>query len=129
ATVSTVLLLCFSRHTAAEPIQQLSQLYNTVQSAGAALHKLFFLLDTDASVHEKPGAVDLPTTGTLAVDGVTFAYGGGPPDTDGVVHPLGPEVLRDVSISVASGERLALVGPTGAGKSTLAKLTAGFYHP
>ena len=60
---------------------------------------------------------------------MSFAYGGGPPDTDGVVHPLGPEVLRDVSIAVAPGERLALVGPTGAGKSTLAKLMARFYDP
>jgi len=60
---------------------------------------------------------------------VTFAYGGGPPDTDGVEHPLGPEVLRDASIAVAPGERVALVGPTGAGKSTLAKLMARFYDP
>jgi len=84
-TVGTVLAFVLYLNNLFEPIQQLSQLYNTVQSAGAALHKLFFLLDTDASVHEKPGAVDLPTTGTLAVDGVTFAYGGGPPDTDAIV--------------------------------------------
>jgi ATP-binding cassette subfamily B protein len=128
-TVGTVLAFVLYLNNLFEPIQQLSQLYNTVQSAGAALHKLFFLLDTDASVHEKPGAVDLPATGALAVEGVTFAYGGGPPDTDGVEHPLGPEVLRDVSIAVAPGERLALVGPTGAGKSTLAKLMARFYDP
>ena len=128
-TVGTVLAFVLYLNNLFEPIQQLSQLYNTVQSAGAALHKLFQLLDTDASVHEKPGAVDLPATGTLAVDDVAFAYGGGPPDTDGVVHPLGPEVLRDVSIAVAPGERLALVGPTGAGKSTLAKLMARFYDP
>ena len=128
-TVGTVLAFVLYLNNLFEPIQQLSQLYNTVQSAGAALHKLFFLLDTDASVHEKPGAVDLPASGALAVDDVAFAYGGGPPDTEGVVHPLGPEVLRDVTISVAPGERLALVGPTGAGKSTLAKLMARFYDP
>ena len=128
-TVGTVLAFVLYLNNLFEPIQQLSQLYNTVQSAGAALHKLFQLLDTEASVHEKPGAVDLPATGTLAVDDVVFAYGGGPPDTDGVVHPLGPEVLRDVTIAVAPGERLALVGPTGAGKSTLAKLMARFYDP
>ena len=128
-TVGTVLAFVLYLNNLFEPIQQLSQLYNTVQSAGAALHKLFFLLDTDASVHEKPGAVDLPVRGALEVEAVTFAYGGGPPDTDGVAHPLGPEVLRDVSIAVAPGERVALVGPTGAGKSTLAKLMARFYDP
>ncbi len=128
-TVGTVLAFVLYLNNLFEPIQQLSQLYNTVQSSGAALHKLFGLLDTGSTVHEKPGAMDLPARGSLTVDGVAFAYGGGPPDTDGIVHPLGPEVLRDVSISVEPGERVALVGPTGAGKSTLAKLMARFYDP
>jgi ATP-binding cassette subfamily B protein len=128
-TVGTVLAFVLYLNNLFEPIQQLSQLYNTVQSAGAALHKLFFLLDTDASVYEKPGAVDLSEGGALSVENVTFAYGGGPPDTEGVEHPRGPDVLRDVSIAVAPGERLALGGPTGAGKSTLAKLMARFYDP
>lgn len=100
-----------------EPVQQLGQLYNTVQSAGAALHKLFGLLDTEPSITERPGAIDLPTEGALEIDAVSFAYGDG------------PEVLHDVSLTVAPGERLALVGPTGAGKSTIAKLVARFYDP
>ena len=128
-TVGTVLAFVLYLNNLFEPIQQLSQLYNTVQSSGAALHKLFFLLDTEVSISEKPGAVDLPTSGELAVVGLGFAYGGGEPDTDGLVHPTGPEVLHDVSITVAPGERVALVGPTGAGKSTLAKLMARFYDP
>ena len=128
-TVGTVLAFVLYLNNLFEPIQQLSQLYNTVQSSGAALQKLFFLLDTEVSIGEKPGAVDLAESGELTVDGVSFAYGGGEPDTDGVVHPLGPEVLHNVSISVAPGERVALVGPTGAGKSTLAKLMARFYDP
>jgi len=128
-TVGTVLAFVLYLNNLFEPIQQLSQLYNTVQSAGAALHKVFVLLDTPRSVAEKPGAVDLPQRGALAVDDVSFAYGGGPPDTDGVSHPVGPLVLRDVSVSVAAGERVALVGPTGAGKSTLAKLMVRFYDP
>jgi ATP-binding cassette subfamily B protein len=99
-----------------EPVQQLSQLYNTFQSAGAALQKLFILLDTEPSVAERPGAVDLPPEGALALEGVTFAYGDDP-------------VLHDVSLRVESGERVALVGPTGAGKSTVAKLAARFYDP
>ena len=100
-----------------EPINQLSQLYNTVQSAGAALHKIFGVLDTQASIKERPGAVDLPRHGEIDVDHVTFAYGTNEP------------VLHDVTLHIASGERLALVGPTGAGKSTLAKLIARFYDP
>jgi ATP-binding cassette subfamily B protein len=100
-----------------EPINQLSQLYNTVQSAGAALHKIFDVLDTPASIKEKPGAVDLPRHGEIEVDAVTFAYGTNDP------------VLHDVSLHIAPGERIALVGPTGAGKSTLAKLIARFYDP
>lgn len=127
--VGTVLAFVLYLNNLFEPIQQLSQLYNTVQSAAAALNKLFGLLDTPNSVPEKPGAIDLPLAGALTVSGVTFAYGGGPPDTDGVSHPLGPIVLDDVSIAVAAGERVALVGPTGAGKSTLAKLMARFYDP
>ncbi len=127
--VGTVLAFVLYLNNLFEPIQQLSQLYNTVQSAAAALNKLFGLLDTPNSTPEKPGAIDLPEVGALKVSGVTFAYGGGPPDTDGVSHPRGPTVLSDVSITVAAGERVALVGPTGAGKSTLAKLMARFYDP
>jgi ATP-binding cassette, subfamily B, bacterial len=101
-----------------EPIQQLSQLFQQLQAAGAALKKLFGLLDEEPSVPERSGAVDLPATGGIEVDEVSFRYASD-----------GPEVLSDVSISVAPGERLALVGPTGAGKSTLAKLMARFYDP
>ncbi len=102
-----------------EPIQQLSQFYNTVQSAGAALGKVFTLLDTQPTVDERPGAFDVPV-GDLAieVDGVSFSYA-----------PDAPSVLDDVSLAIAAGERIALVGPTGAGKSTLAKLLARFYDP
>jgi ATP-binding cassette subfamily B protein len=128
-TVGTVLAFVLYLNSLFEPIQQLSQLYNTVQSAGAALNKVFGLLDTDGTVMEKPGAVDLPDRGEIEVVNASFAYGGGPPDTDGVQHPVGPLVLRDVSLTVHPGERVALVGPTGAGKSTLAKLMVRFYDP
>jgi ATP-binding cassette subfamily B protein len=116
-TVGTVAAFVLYLNYLFEPVQQLSQLYNVVQSAGAALSKLFELLDTEPSIKERPGAVDLPDEGALAVDDVSFAYAGR------------DDVLRDVSVTVAPGERLALVGPTGAGKSTLAKLIARFYDP
>ncbi|WP_420453027.1 ABC transporter ATP-binding protein [Ilumatobacter sp.] len=99
-----------------EPVQQLSQLYNTVQSSAAALDKLFSILDTEPDVVS--GERDLERHGDLVVDGVGFTY---PATTT--------PVLRDVSITVRDGERLALVGPTGAGKSTVAKLMARLYDP
>ena len=99
-----------------EPVQQLSQLYNTVQSSAAALNKLFGILDTEPDVQDGPD--ELPANGALVVDDIGFRY----PATEAAV-------LSDVSITVADGERLALVGPTGAGKSTLAKLMARLYDP
>jgi ATP-binding cassette subfamily B protein len=114
-TVVAVVLLLSSLF---EPVQQLSQMYNTLQSAAASLAKMFEILDTRPEVDERPDAVTLPPAGTLDVDGVTFTY----PDTSSAV-------LHDVSLTVAPGERLALVGPTGAGKSTLAKLIARLYDP
>ncbi|HJR24272.1 MAG TPA: ABC transporter ATP-binding protein, partial [Acidimicrobiales bacterium] len=116
-TVGTVTFFVLTLSNLFEPLQQLSQLFNIVQSAGAALSKLFGLLDTPVDVPERPGAVDLPERGDIEVDGVGFAYAGGSP------------VLRDVDLRVPVGARLALVGPTGAGKSTVAKLIARLYDP
>ena len=99
-----------------EPVQQLSQLYNTVQSSAASLNKLFGILDTEPDIQD--GSNELARSGDLVVRDVGFRY----PETD-------TAVLTDVSITVADGERLALVGPTGAGKSTLAKLMARLYDP
>lgn len=117
-TVGTVALFVLSLSNLFDPVQQLSQLFNQVQSAGAGLKKLFEVLDTEVDVPEAADAVDLPAVGTVAVAGLGFAYR---PD-------LAP-VLRDVDLEIAPGERLALVGPTGAGKSTLAKIIARFYDP
>jgi ATP-binding cassette subfamily B protein len=116
-TVGTVTAFVLYLNNLFEPINQLSQLYNIVQAAGAALNKIFGVLDTRPSVNERPGAVDLPDSEEIVVDRVTFAYG----DNDPVLH--------DVSLRIDAGERIALVGPTGAGKSTLAKLIARFYDP
>lgn len=116
-SIGTVTFFVLTLSNLFEPMQQLSQLFNTVQSSGAALSKLFDLLDTPADVAEPSDPVALPASGDLVVDGVSFAYGDGAP------------VLRDVSLELRAGEKLALVGPTGAGKSTLAKLMARLYDP
>jgi ATP-binding cassette subfamily B protein len=116
-TVGTVAAFVLYLGNLFEPIQQLSQLFNTLQSAGAALAKLFGLLDTEPTVRERTGAVDLPARGPIAIEGVSFSYDGRVP------------VLTDVDLRIAPGERLALVGPTGAGKSTLAKLVARLHDP
>lgn len=116
-TIGTIAFFVLTLNNLFDPIQQLSQLFNTVQSAGAGLKKLYELLDTPVDIDERPDAVDLPRHGDIVVDAATFGYAGGAP------------VLRDVSLTIGVGERLALVGPTGAGKSTLAKLIARMYDP
>jgi ATP-binding cassette subfamily B protein len=115
-TVGTVVGVVLLLSSLFEPVQQLSQLYNTVQSATASLDKMFQILDTEPEVDEASDAVELPTRGQLEVDAITFSYPG-----------TSTPVLADVSLSVSPGERIALVGPTGAGKSTLAKLIARLY--
>jgi ATP-binding cassette subfamily B protein len=117
-TIGTVTFFVLTLSNLFEPVQQLSQLFNTVQSAGAGLHKLYELLDTEPDVAEREAAVELPSRGPLSVEHVSFQYAGGD-------RP----VLHDVSLRIEVGERIALVGPTGAGKSTLAKLAARLYDP
>ena len=101
-----------------DPIQQLSQLYTTYQSGMAALDKIFELLDEEPDLVDAPDAVDLPRLrGEIVLDDVTFSYGGA------------ARALDEVSLTVPPGQTVALVGTTGAGKSTLAKLVARFYDP
>jgi ABC-type multidrug transport system fused ATPase/permease subunit len=102
-----------------DPIQQLSQLYTTYQSGMAALDKIFELLDEEPDLVDAPDALDLPRLrGEIVLDGVSFGYGA-----------EGALALDDVSLHVPPGQTVALVGTTGAGKSTLAKLVARFYDP
>jgi ATP-binding cassette subfamily B protein len=102
-----------------QPIVYLANTYNQMQSAAAALGKLFRLLDTKPAVADEPGAEPLPdgVRGEIVFAGVGFEYEPGLP------------VLRDVDLRVAPGERVAIVGETGAGKSTLANLVLRFYDP
>ena len=123
-TVGTVAAFVLYAQNLFEPVQALSQVVNTLQSSRAALHQLFAVLDEAPTVGELDGAVALPSRGDLVVSGVSFRYGG-----PGLLGGAAAYVLEDVSIVVEAGERLALVGPTGAGKSTLAKLMARLYDP
>ena len=107
-----------------EPIQQLSQLYTTYQQGMAALDKIFDLLETEPEMVDAPDAIDPgPLRGEIELDGVWFSYAEGDEPTDGAW------ALRDVDLHVPPGQTLALVGATGAGKSTFAKLVARFYDP
>jgi ATP-binding cassette, subfamily B, bacterial len=104
-----------------DPIQQLSQLYTTYQSGMAALDKIFELLDEQPELVDAPGAVELETLrGELRFDDVSFRYGTGED---------AQYALRDVDLVIPPGQTVALVGATGAGKSTFAKLVARFYDP
>jgi len=101
-----------------DPVQQLSQLYNTFLSATAALDRILAVLDEEPEVVDRPDASDLPRIeGMVSFEHVHFGYG----DL--------PEVLHDFHLDVSPGTTVALVGHTGAGKSTIAKLLARFYDP
>jgi ABC-type multidrug transport system, ATPase and permease components len=98
-----------------EPVARLGDWYSELQSGRAALTKIVGLLDTEPTV--QPGTRALPSRGSLVVDSAEFSYDSGPP------------AVLDVSLTIEQGEHLALVGATGAGKSTLAKLLTRQYDP
>jgi ATP-binding cassette subfamily B protein len=103
-----------------DPIQQLSQLYTTYQAGMAALDKIFELLDEQPDLVDAPAAVELPAIrGEIRFDDVTFAYEG---------REDAP-ALADIDLAIPPGQTVALVGSTGAGKSTFAKLVARFHDP
>jgi ABC-type multidrug transport system fused ATPase/permease subunit len=101
-----------------DPIQQISQLYTTYQQGMAALDKIFDLLETEPDMVDRPDALDPGAIrGEIELEGVSFSYG----DDD--------LALDDVDLKIEAGQTVALVGETGAGKSTFAKLVARFYDP
>jgi ATP-binding cassette subfamily B protein len=104
-----------------DPIQQISQLYTTYQQGMAALDKIFDLLDTAPDMVDREGAEDPGRIrGEIALEGVWFSYG----------QDRGEAwALSDIDLHIPAGQTVALVGETGAGKSTLAKLVARFYDP
>jgi len=110
-----------------DPVQQLSELYDTFQAATAGAERVGAVLAVRPTVREAPDPVPLPDPrGEVRLERVRFAYlaTGGAEAAD-----AGPEVLHGVDLLVPAGSTLALVGPTGAGKSTVAKLIARFYDP
>jgi ABC-type multidrug transport system fused ATPase/permease subunit len=115
-----------------DPIGQLSQVYTTYQSGMAALDKIFELLDEQPDLRDAPDATDLPRMrGEIRFEDVSFRYGGRSGEDDGAQSDSErPKLALDhVTMTIPPGQTVALVGATGAGKSTFAKLVARFYDP
>jgi ATP-binding cassette, subfamily B, bacterial len=110
-----------------DPIQQLSNLYSTYQQGAAALEKIFSLLDTQPDMRDRPDARAVERLrGEISFEDVWFSY---EEQVEGDGDRPAIWALKGVSIEIPAGQTLALVGETGAGKSTLAKLVARFYDP
>jgi ABC-type multidrug transport system fused ATPase/permease subunit len=117
-TVGTLFAFVLYLSNFFDPVQQLSQLYNTFLSAVAALDNIMKVMDEEPEVRDNPEARDLGRiNGDVSFENVRFGYGDG------------PEVLHGIDLHVPAGTTVALVGHTGAGKSTIAKLLARFYDP
>jgi ATP-binding cassette subfamily B protein len=136
-TVGTVVAFIAALSNLFEPIQQLSQLYATYQSGMAALEKIFQLLDVQPDLTDRPDAIELERIkGEVVFEDVSFAYrrhgSRGRPEIS--AEGNGGEqaerlALQGISLRIPPGQTVALVGATGAGKSTFAKLAARFYDP
>jgi len=101
-----------------QPVQELSRLYTTLQSAMAGGEQVLNLLDTPSSISDLPDAIEMPPIrGRIEFDHVSFRY-----------RPEAPEALHEVSFTIEPGQTAALVGPTGAGKSSIANLIGRFYE-
>ena len=116
-SIGTLVASVFMLNLVFQPLQELSDLYGQVQSAGAAMEKITTVLDEEPEIHDKPASRPRRAIeGDLHIDHVTFSYGRDP-------------VLHGIDIHVPAGGCLALVGESGGGKSTTAKLVGRFYDP
>jgi ATP-binding cassette subfamily B protein len=120
-TIGVLASFVFYLNSFFDPIQALSQLYTTYQAGMAALDKIFELLDEEPEIVDKPDAIELPrVNGEIRFDHVSFSYGS---DEEAAL------ALDDVDLTIPPGMTVALVGATGAGKSTFVKLVARFHDP
>jgi ABC-type multidrug transport system fused ATPase/permease subunit len=116
-TIGTLITAIYLLQLVFQPLQELSDVYGQLQSAGAAMVKIASILDEEPDIQDRPGAKPLPRLdGDLDIDSVVFAYGKDP-------------VLRGISFHIAPGGCFALVGESGHGKSTLARLIGRHYDP
>ena len=100
------------------PIQNLGNFYNSMVTTGAYVERILELLDEPEDITDRPGAKELPPIrGHVTFDHVNFSY-----------EP-GKRILKDVNFVITPGMRLAIVGPTGAGKTTIVNLLSRFYNP
>ena len=118
-TVGDIVLLVSYLAMLYKPLETLASTAATVQGAAAGAGRVFGILDHTPKVGDKPGAITLParTAGPIVFDQVSFAYDDGKP------------VLKDVCLEITAGQTVAFVGPSGAGKTTLANLAMRFYDP
>ena len=121
-TLTVGILAAFIQYTRRffQPLQDLSEKFNLLQSAMASSERVFTLLDEPVTVREpeRPVPLSRPVRGAVRFEGVWFRY-----------SPTGPWVLRDVSFTAMPGQTIALVGHTGAGKTTIVSLLLRFYDP
>ena len=121
-TLTVGVLAAFIQYTRRffQPLQDLSEKFNLLQSAMASSERVFALLDEPVTVREPaaPAALPRPVRGAVRFENVWFRY-----------DPTGPWVLRDVSFTASPGQTIALVGATGAGKTTIVNLLLRFYDP
>jgi ABC-type multidrug transport system fused ATPase/permease subunit len=116
-TIGTLITAIYLLQLVFQPLQELSDVYGQLQSAGAAMVKIASILDEESEIRERPGAEPLPRLdGDLEIDSVVFAYGKDP-------------VLHGIAFHMAPGSCFALVGESGHGKSTLARLIGRHYDP
>jgi len=117
-TLGTLIAFLYYVEMFFRPVFDLTQFYDAIQAAMAAAERVFEVLDTDPEIKDAPDAVELPQVkGDVRFENVTFGY-----------DPEYP-VLHNITFHAKLGETIALVGPTGAGKSTIIKLLSRFYEP